>query len=829
MNHRPGSRVFAVCLALLVLSGLACSFSLLEWPFPGQPSPPGGDTPGPTPLPAAEVVFEVILPEPLLPGEGLALSLLDEVTGLALNATNYPMQGRDALRYSVSLPIAVNSVVKYRYVRLGSPMVIEDTGTGQPVRYRLFHAAAPGGVTDVISGWSDRPNPGPTGSILGQVKDQSDQPLPNILVAAGGVQAFTDSQGRFSLRALPPGTHNLVAYALDGSYRIFQQGATVADGMVTPVPIRLEAAPMVNVIFTVSVPRNTVVGAPLRMAGNLLQLGNTFSDLGGGMSVIADRMPVMTPLPDGRYTITLSLPAGADIRYKYSLGDGFWNAEHLASGEFRLRQLIVPETTALIQDVVETWQVGRNAPIVFEVIVPPNTPAGDVVSIQFHPYAWTEPIPMWPLGNNRWVYKLFSPLNMVGNFGYRYCRNNQCGSADDLLTPGYQTRGRSIATSLLPQDIQDTVGGWQWMTSTGQGALVSTEIQARGEGFVAGLEYQPAWHPTWQARMPSALQNSQALGANWVVLAPTWTYTGLSPLILAPQPGSDPLWNELQLSVEQARALNLRVAVFPTPRLSKPSGEWWREASRDDAWWNEWFEAYRTFILHHADLASRTGAQAVILGGDWLAPALPGGELTDGTPSGVPADADGRWRALIADVRARFRGQVWWALPYPADVDIPPGFLGETDGIYLLWYAPLSSNPSAAREEMEDTAGRQLDEDLQPWQASLDKPLILAVAYPSAWGAASSCPPDGQGGCLRWLDLSRPNPDIASASLDLQAQMDIYEALLAAVNTRPWVGGFVSRGYYPPAILLDKSASVHGKPAADVLWYWFPRLLGVSP
>ena len=50
--------------------------------------------------------------------------------------------------------------------------------------------------------------------------------------------------------------------------------------------------------------------------------------------------------------------------------------------------------------------------------------------------------------------------------------------------------------------------------------------------------------------------------------------------------------------------------------------------------------------------------------------------------------------------------------------------------------------------------------------------------------------------------------------------------MLNAINTRPWVGGIISRGYYPPAMLQDKSASVHGKPAADLLWYWFPRLTG---
>ena len=36
-------------------------------------------------------------------------------------------------------------------------------------------------------------------------------------------------------------------------------------------------------------------------------------------------------------------------------------------------------------------------------------------------------------------------------------------------------------------------------------------------------------------------------------------------------------------------------------------------------------------------------------------------------------------------------------------------------------------------------------------------------------------------------------------SLDLQEQVDIYNALPAAVNSAPRVDGFISRGYYPPA------------------------------
>jgi hypothetical protein len=45
--------------------------------------------------------------------------------------------------------------------------------------------------------------------------------------------------------------------------------------------------------------------------------------------------------------------------------------------------------------------------------------------------------------------------------------------------------------------------------------------------------------------------------------------------------------------------------------------------------------------------------------------------------------------------------------------------------------------------------------------------------------------------------------------------------LLSAIQNRDWISGFFTRGYYPAAPLQDKSASLHGKPAASVLQAWF--------
>jgi hypothetical protein len=71
-------------------------------------------------------------------------------------------------------------------------------------------------------------------------------------------------------------------------------------------------------------------------------------------------------------------------------------------------------------------------------------------------------------------------------------------------------------------------------------------------------------------------------------------------------------------------------------------------------------------------------------------------------------------------------------------------------------------------------------------------------------------------------------PDIPSVVLDLQGQVNTYQAVLTAVNDRPWLSGFVSRGYYPPVSLADKSASINGKPATDLLTYWYAQMLGLG-
>ena len=593
------------------------------------------------------------------------------------------------------------------------------------MRYRLYHVLAPGGVEDVVSRWTDTTFEEPTGRIIGKAIDAgTKQPIPNLLVAAGGAQAWTAADGSFIIEGLPAGTHNLVGYAIDGAYHTFMQGALVAADSSTIAEFSLNPAKLVQVTFELSAPEDTTPAVPVRLAGNLFQLGNTFADLSGGFSTLARRMPTLSPLPDHRYTLTLFSASRGGCAL--SLHDG----RRVLERRDLTRQRPAPAYRARCRYAgtgqLSSWSTGEAASIAFDVSTPAGTPPGDSIYLQLNPlYGWTEPVPLWQLAQNRWVYVLNSPLEIIDTLRYRVCRNAQCGASDDAQTSGPFAEGYAVTTSSEYQEVKVQVDAWAWLDP----ALPATqppgvEVSNRGPGYVAGVEWQARYHPSWAPLAAGMVQDGLRAGGNWTVLAPTWTYTRSSPPILEIAAGRDAFWPDLVGFIQQGRAANQSVAIFPTPNIAPPGSggtavEWWADAKRDFPWWVVWFEQYSNFILHHAELAARNDAQALVLGGDWLAPAMPGGRLADGSPSGVPADAEGRWRELINKVRQRYTGKIWWALPFSQAVAGTPPFLDAVDGIYLLFSEPLSSRSDATQAELEAEAARLIDTAVYPLKAAL--------------------------------------------------------------------------------------------------------------
>jgi hypothetical protein len=796
-------------------------------------STPSGPTPmfipTPTPMPSTEAIFFVLPPEGTSPQSKLSLVLLDEVTGFAYNSIPVPMTRMDDGRWQVHLTPPVGSLIHYRYA-LESPTNVNETSTsGVPITYRVAYISTQTQINDIIAAWSDAPFQGQTGRIIGRIfSKETGEGLPEMLVSIAGRNTFTDGEGAFRIDGLPPGLQTLTVFSANGAYQTTQQGAVIAAQSTTPVELGMAPAQMVQVTFEVTVPADTIPGTPVRIAGNLRQMGNTFSLLTGGLSSSSALMPTLTLIDPTHYLGVVTLYAGADLRYKYTLGDGLWNAERDAKGAFLTRQLIVPGQDVIIADTIATWHSGRQGSLNFSVTVPDSTPISDLISLQFNPFTWFDPLPMWRLDEDEWFYVLHGPLDFDGSLGYRYCRNLQCGSADDEVSAGPEAVGRPVTTTRDSQDLIDEVIAWKWWDLFSESAtVVAPEISPRSD-FEVGVAFLPAYQPSWMALNSMSMNEVANLGSNTLILTPTWILGQNNPApLLTFDPAHTPFRDDLNRMVKEAASRNLHVALRPSLiPLTGDTQTWWLTAPRDPSWWSSWFEQYRSFALTYAHHAQEIGASKLILGGKEIAPALPGGTVLDGSSSGVPLDAEEHWRSLIEEIRSIYSGQLAFEIELSQDLQPPPSFIDAFDEVHIYWHAALSDNQDPSVTEMQAAARSLLDEKILANPMLTGKSIVLSVEYLSVANSASACAREPDGICRNPSDFDQGaivDPDLA---LDLIGQAEAINAILLETTPRPEIKGFFVQGYNPTVALQDKSASVNGKPAREVLWYWYTHLTG---
>ncbi|GIV66426.1 MAG: hypothetical protein KatS3mg047_0819 [Bellilinea sp.] len=815
MAHKKG--IFRITLQILFSLSLlsACSLSIPSWNIPPSTPPTAINNTQPD-LSFTTVTF-LTKPPVNGPKGNVTLEILDEVTGLAMNPQRYPMVKNEDGSFQLELLFPVGSVVRYRYLRGDFPYFVEYNSQGEQVRYRMAAINYPLLIEDTISAWTDFRYSGLTGTIKGQVFDSSTKaPFPNALVCVGGIQTLTASDGSFIVENVAEGIHNLVVYSMDGSFETFQQGAVVAANATTIALTPLTPSKFVNVTFVVQTPATGLQGLPVRMVGNLYSLGNIFAEINGGFSNVGARAPLLTNVAENAYAITLRLPSGFDFRYKYTLGDGFWNAEHDSAGGFVLRQLIVPPNDTTITDQVTSWQSGNAGAITFLVSAPNNTPIEDSVSIQFNPYTWTNPLPMWSLGNNQWLFVLYSPLNMFNSLQYRYCRNDQCGYADDLTTSGLGATGYTLVINEESQIRRDEINAWSfWNTTSTPTEIVAPTPLPRLKDFIRGIEISPNYNPTWQPYLFWGMNKIALLKANTTILTPTWSYTNPTTPVFEPVAGKDSLWWDNLQAIQTAQQSQLTVWLYPNLRHSS---DIWAETHSDKNWWQNWFERYRTFAIHFADLASQTNTPALILGSPQTAPAYPDGVLPNGKASGVPNDAIERWRSILETVRQRYGGKVGWSLLLTDENPTIPEWVDMVDFLYIQLAIPSLYSSSLSPEERLNQIQDYMDSVLFPIRETTTKPLIIAISPPSTTTQNVLCPDEN---CLAIETLFPPLSTPEQFSVDIQIQAESYTAFLTAVNERPWIDGVVSQGFYPPAAIQDASSSIHGKSASDIVWYWY--------
>jgi hypothetical protein len=328
--------------------------------------------------------------------------------------------------------------------------------------------------------------------------------------------------------------------------------------------------------------------------------------------------------------------------------------------------------------------------------------------------------------------------------------------------------------------------------------LGATGWADRELGAIRGITIGPiesSLHPNKgyaSAPFVRTLGDVQRLGGNWISLTPFGRVLDLTPtgISLEFEQPFEKNRAAVLAAVRQAHAAGLKVMLVP--HLWVESGGWRGEIEPgDEAAWERWAQAYRSFLLTWAEVAQASGVEMLAVGVElrsWV--------TTARAPSFVP---------IVRAVRERYSGLLTYAANWDDVEDTV--ILGELDLIGVNAFFPLAERDGASFAELA-AGGRRVATRLEALSKLWDKPIVLTeFGYTTRENPAIRP--------WEWPD------HMSAVKVDEGAQADAYAALLAPLIDAPFVAGaFLWRLYADPDDVSQESEwgfSPRGKLAELVL------------
>lgn len=291
-----------------------------------------------------------------------------------------------------------------------------------------------------------------------------------------------------------------------------------------------------------------------------------------------------------------------------------------------------------------------------------------------------------------------------------------------------------------------------------------------------------------------AMEQLAPLGVEWVGLATTFYQDKYDSCAIYPIPYKTASDESIIFAIRKLHELKFKVMLKPHLDLVNPEGKWRGEINfATPEQWRSWFEYYNEFILHYAKLAAQENVELLCIGT----------ELTRATLSQPQA-----WRDLIKQIREVYKGQLTYAANWHLEYN-QIEFWNALDYAGIDAYFPLVCTDNPQVEELKSAWSDWLRE-LEAWQKRIKKPVIFVeVGYKSCGGATDE-----------------PWQHIAVGNLDLQLQVNCYQALLETFWDKPWfygvywwywgvhpkMGGEFNRGFTP-----------QNKPAQETIREWYSK------
>lgn len=296
-----------------------------------------------------------------------------------------------------------------------------------------------------------------------------------------------------------------------------------------------------------------------------------------------------------------------------------------------------------------------------------------------------------------------------------------------------------------------------------------------------------------------SVRNAKAMGADTVALIiPFMQDSYQSTNIYSTwQTPSD---ETLGAAIDYIHSQGMKASLKPHLELSHAGWRALIEAPDRDAW----YASYLAMLRRIAAVAKDHGAEQIVVGTELIGMASPY----------VHPDNTARWQSMIADIRARYSGQLTYSANWGRGTTHTNefeqiGFWSSLDAIGISAYFELSPNSGSVQSIMD--SWQTIDRDqIQPLQARWGKPVIFTeIGYRSVANAHT-----------------RPWDYEMGGGYDPTEQANSYEALLRYWDQRSYMTGIIIWDWsvdpnYGGSGNTDYTP--RNKPAEDTIKRWFTQ------
>jgi hypothetical protein len=306
--------------------------------------------------------------------------------------------------------------------------------------------------------------------------------------------------------------------------------------------------------------------------------------------------------------------------------------------------------------------------------------------------------------------------------------------------------------------------------------------------FQKGMSYVVYSRGTYMTTASDeSLEALAKTGVNWVALIVTWYQQTYRDASISPGASLTPTDESVIHAVETIHRLGMKVML--KPHVDTLDEHWRGEIEPKDAM--TWFESYRGFIVHYAELAQAHDVETLCIGT----------ELNSMTNDQYTEE----WVSIIGNVRRVFGGEVtyaanWW--PDSAWQDLR--FLQDLDYLGIDAYFPLTNRSSPTVSELEG-AWQGWVSHIGAWQRMTGTGIVITeIGYRDLLGTSM-----------------RPWDWRAKGSEDQVEQADCYEAAFRVLWGIPWLRGLFWWAWTPYKSMTDYTP--WGKLAEEVLRSWYAK------